>query len=105
MRLRHLLVLLLTALTLAACASPRYRIAPAPVAPVVRSDLDMRMYGGTQRTAYVQPQSYVVRRVTQVVATVEEGPYTLDTGDKLRIVVFGQDTLSNSYTVDAEGRV
>ena len=35
----------------------------------------------------------------------ETGPYTLDTGDKLRIVVFGQDTLSNTYAVDAAGMV
>ena len=32
-------------------------------------------------------------------------PYTLDTGDKLRIVVFGQDGITNSYTVDADGNV
>ena len=31
--------------------------------------------------------------------------YALDTGDKLRIVVFGQEGLSNSYFVDAEGKV
>ena len=35
----------------------------------------------------------------------DNGPYTLDTGDKLRIVVFGQDTLSNIYTVDAAGQI
>jgi polysaccharide export outer membrane protein len=35
----------------------------------------------------------------------DNGPYTLDTGDKLRIVVFGQDTLSNTYVVDAAGQV
>jgi polysaccharide export outer membrane protein len=29
----------------------------------------------------------------------------LDSGDKLRIVVFGQDGLSNSYVVDAAGNV
>jgi polysaccharide export outer membrane protein len=49
-----------------------------------------------------------VRRVAQVVpvaATFEDRPYTLDSGDKLRIVVFGQDTLSNNYTVDAQGAV
>jgi polysaccharide export outer membrane protein len=34
-----------------------------------------------------------------------EPPYTLDSGDKLRIVVFGQDGISNSYTVDAGGNV
>ena len=31
--------------------------------------------------------------------------YALDTGDTLRIVVFGQDGLSNSYLVDAAGQV
>jgi polysaccharide export outer membrane protein len=31
--------------------------------------------------------------------------YSLDTGDKLRIVVFGQDGISNSYFVDAAGQV
>jgi polysaccharide export outer membrane protein len=35
----------------------------------------------------------------------EDGPYTLDSGDKLRIVVFGQDALSNNYIVDAQGQV
>ena len=40
-----------------------------------------------------------------VAADFEEGPYTLDSGDKLRIVVFGQDALSNNYTVDAQGAV
>jgi polysaccharide export outer membrane protein len=34
-----------------------------------------------------------------------EPPYLLDTGDKLRIVVFGQDGLSNSYFVDASGQI
>ena len=41
--------------------------------------------------------------------TVQTAPpelaYTLDTGDKLRIVVFGQDGLSNSYFVDAAGQI
>ena len=31
--------------------------------------------------------------------------YTLDAGDKLRVVVFGQDGISNSYIVDASGKV
>jgi polysaccharide export outer membrane protein len=34
-----------------------------------------------------------------------ETPYVLDSGDKLRVVVFGQDGLSNSYTVDGAGGV
>jgi len=32
-------------------------------------------------------------------------PYCLDAGDRLRVVVFGQDSLSSSYSVDAEGRI
>jgi protein involved in polysaccharide export with SLBB domain len=34
-----------------------------------------------------------------------EPAYTLDAGDRLRIVVFGQDGISNSYLVDAGGNV
>src|SRR5436190_11765206 len=99
MRLRRLLVVTLAMLALAACArqAPRYA-APPPGS----SELDVRMYGAPE------PASYVARRAAQVVpvaATFDDGPYTLDSGDKLRIVVFGQDTLSNNYTVDAQGAV
>ena len=34
-----------------------------------------------------------------------EQPYTLGPGDKLRVVVFGQDGISNTYIVDAGGNV
>jgi polysaccharide export outer membrane protein len=99
MRLRSVLVVLCVALALTACARQPQRYAAAPL---VRSELDARMYGAPQ------PASYAVRRVVQVVpvaATFEDGPYTLDSGDKLRIVVFGQDAISNNYTVDAQGQV
>jgi polysaccharide export outer membrane protein len=33
------------------------------------------------------------------------GPYTLASGDRLRIIVFGQDNLSNIYAVDGSGRI
>ncbi len=33
------------------------------------------------------------------------GPYLLDTGDRLRVVVYGQEGLSNVYTVDATGQI
>lgn len=32
-------------------------------------------------------------------------PYTLASGDRLRVIVFGQDALSNSYSVDGGGRI
>lgn len=34
-----------------------------------------------------------------------EQPYLLDAGDRLRITVFGQDGLTNSYAVDAAGNI
>ena len=34
-----------------------------------------------------------------------EAPYTLDGGDKLRVTVFGQEGLTNSYAVDGAGRI
>lgn len=32
-------------------------------------------------------------------------PYALASGDRLRVIVFGQDSLSNAYAVDASGRI
>lgn len=32
-------------------------------------------------------------------------PYALDTGDRLRVVVFGQENLTNSYAVDSAGNI
>jgi polysaccharide biosynthesis/export protein len=32
-------------------------------------------------------------------------PYQLASGDRLRVIVFGQDTLSNSYSVDGAGNI
>jgi polysaccharide export outer membrane protein len=69
------------------------------------SELDVRMYGGSGRPSQ---EARHVRRVMPApvpVPVFRDGPYTLDTGDKLRIVVFGQDALSNNYIVDAEGRI
>jgi polysaccharide export outer membrane protein len=34
-----------------------------------------------------------------------DGPYLLDTGDKLRVFVYGQPNLSRGYTVDHEGNI
>ncbi|HEX3440183.1 MAG TPA: polysaccharide biosynthesis/export family protein [Pseudolabrys sp.] len=39
------------------------------------------------------------------VAPTAQPAYTLDSGDKLRIVVFGQDGITNSYIVGADGNV
>jgi polysaccharide export outer membrane protein len=38
-------------------------------------------------------------------AVMPQPPYRLDSGDRLRIQVYGQDGLTNSYTVDAGGNI
>jgi polysaccharide export outer membrane protein len=49
---------------------------------------------------------YVAAQNAYAAAPANYAPdYTLDSGDKLRVVVFGQDGITNSYTVDAGGNV
>ncbi|HEX7792242.1 MAG TPA: polysaccharide biosynthesis/export family protein [Afipia sp.] len=47
-------------------------------------------------------------QTTAVVATgyaPSDEPYRLDAGDRLRVVVYGQDGLTNTYAVDAGGSI
>lgn len=67
-------------------------VAPPPPAPVA--------VGGPYF-----PASDVYASTPIVVPAAVEQAYTLDAGDKLRVVVFGQDGITNSYTVDASGKV
>lgn len=41
----------------------------------------------------------------ELYATSTYEPYALAAGDRLRIIVFGQDALSNTYSVDGAGRI
>jgi polysaccharide biosynthesis/export protein len=41
----------------------------------------------------------------EVFARTNGEVYKLSTGDRLRIIVFGQDSLSNAYAIDASGRI
>jgi polysaccharide export outer membrane protein len=81
----------------------------AAVAPA--SDLDSLMYqnraakplaipppGSAPPAAYAAPLPAAVA-VPPMMDAPAEAPYTLDSGDRLRVVVFGQDGLSNSYAV------
>lgn len=54
---------------------------------------------------YAADVSYAAAPVSYAGASPYQPPYTLDAGDKLRVVVFGQDGISNTYTVDAGGNV
>ena len=53
---------------------------------------------------YAPPQ-YAAAPYVYASASPYQQAYTLDSGDKLRIVVFGQDGISNTYIVDAGGKV
>jgi polysaccharide export outer membrane protein len=81
---------LFSAILIAAAAAGCMRTtAPAPVvmtdpAPVVAAD--------AAPVAYAVPIGVEPR-------------YRLDSGDKLRVVVFGQEGLTNSYAVDANGSI
>jgi polysaccharide export outer membrane protein len=44
-------------------------------------------------------------QATGSLARAGEAPYTLASGDRLRIIVFGQENLSNIYAVDGSGRI
>ena len=76
---RCLLVMLVAALSLAGCTTRRQVVAYGP-AP----------YAGGPYAAQ---------------GAVFAQPYTLDTGDRLRVSVFGQEGVSNTYLVDAAGYV
>ena len=71
------------------------------------ADLDSLAYAKpvSPVAARAQDQTQTKAEVTPALAFAAELPYTLDTGDKLRVVVFGQDGLSNSYVVDASGAI
>lgn len=71
-------------------AAPRYAY-PAPAAPVASP---APLYNSSA-TPVPAPAP----------AITPQSPYTLDSGDRLRIVVFGQDGLTNSYLVDASGHI
>ncbi len=56
-------------------------------------------------TAATLPQGTAATGSIAHPPALNEGPYTLDSGDRLRIVVFGQEGLTNSYAVDASGHI
>jgi polysaccharide export outer membrane protein len=109
-----LAMVLSIALMAAGCAGPlgqAMRAGPGPqlaavlpAAPPPRPDLDNLIYaGGGSAPAVAAPIAAVTPAL--VPAAEAASVYLLDSGDRLRIVVFGQDGLSNSYIVDAAGNI
>jgi polysaccharide export outer membrane protein len=78
--------------------------------PPVQQNLSQPIYvppqGATPQVATPQGGPYVAAPYGYASAPANGAQtYTLDSGDKLRVVVFGQDGITNSYTVDAGGNV
>jgi len=85
------------------------RVAAAPVAvapaPVVAAPMAPAPVVAGPIGPVAEPMPLGPQLVAQPVAMQETQAYTLDSGDKLRVVVFGQDGLSASYSVDTSGRI
>jgi polysaccharide biosynthesis/export protein len=115
----------LAALALAGCMQTGQQVAYAPP----RSDLDAMAYGqpsyypspvasadsggaiSALRASFAgsaSPRSYAPVEnayAAAPVAVTHDAPYHLDAGDKLRVVVFGQEGLTNTYAIDAGGSI
>jgi len=122
--LRAVLVCLLTALALSGCMR---RSAPVAVAQP-QSDLDSLAYGqtynspprvvassggaiGALRASFAaSPRRVVAPAIYAAPMPVPmpvayDAAYRLDAGDRLRIVVYGQEGLTNTYAIDAGGSI
>jgi len=75
-------------------AAPSYA---APAYATVAAPRPVAVVGSYPGMAAAAPAAYA--------APAQQFTYTLDSGDRLRIVVFGQDGLTNSYLVDASGDI
>jgi polysaccharide export outer membrane protein len=73
------------------------RTAPMAVAP---ASLDTMAYG----QSYAAPAPMAVAYAEPAPARFDAS-YHLDTGDKLRVVVYGQEGLTNTYAIDAGGAI
>jgi len=84
---RAVMVCLVAALVLTGCVHTT-----SPVAVMQpQADLDAMAYGASYAMAPV-PAAY-------------DSSYKLDAGDKLRVVVYGQEGLTNTYAIDAGGSI
>jgi polysaccharide export outer membrane protein len=97
MRFSRLAVVVLVALAMCGCVRrPAYVYAPPQV-------------GGPYQPVPVQPAPVYAAPANAYALAQPAGlpvePYLLDSGDRLRVQVFGQDGISNTYIVDAAGNV
>jgi polysaccharide export outer membrane protein len=95
---RAVMVCLVAALALSGCMRTT-----GPVAVTQpQSDLDAMAYGSSYAMA---PAPTPVAYAAAPVPSAYDPAYKLDAGDKLRVVVYGQEGLTNSYAIDAGGSI
>jgi polysaccharide export outer membrane protein len=110
-----LLVVTMAVVALSGCMRRR-PVAYAPPPPPLTGSLDAVAYGGYPPTPppvvtapipppVSAPVAYVAPVPAPVPVAAYDSAYRLDAGDKLRIVVYGQEGLTNSYSVDAGGNI
>jgi polysaccharide biosynthesis/export protein len=109
MRASRLLILsLAVALALPGCARAPRKLAatqPAPAAAQPVQSAPMAQPHVIPAPAVAAPVAAPVAAAVAAVVPAHDTAYTLDAGDKLRVVVFGQEGLTNSYAVDASGHI
>jgi polysaccharide export outer membrane protein len=59
----------------------------------------------SQPAAAPSPQAYDAYAAAPMPSARYDAAYRLDAGDKLRVVVYGQDGLTNTYAIDAGGSI
>ena len=81
-------------------AARSYAAVPYAAAPATSG-----LYGYAPQAGYPPRAGYTPPALYASAPPAVEAGYTLDAGDRLRIVVFGQDGLTNSYVVGAGGYI
>jgi polysaccharide biosynthesis/export protein len=96
---RAAIVCMLVALALPGCMRTT-----SPVATTQpQSDLDAMAYG--QPAYYSTPTQAQAAYAAAPMPVAYDSAYRLDAGDKVRVVVYGQEGLTNTYAIDAGGSI
>ncbi|WP_024516421.1 polysaccharide biosynthesis/export family protein [Bradyrhizobium sp. Tv2a-2] len=95
-----------------------YAPAPPPAADSGGAIAALRRAFSSPASSYTQPQSYNppaastpspqaydAYAAAPMPSARSDAAYRLDAGDKLRVVVYGQDGLTNTYAIDAGGSI
>src|SRR5450432_49855 len=93
---RAVIPCLFATLALPGCIRTTAPVAQAP------GDLDTIAYG---QSYGMTPAPTMVAYAAAPVPVAHDSAYRLDAGDRLRVVVFGQEGLTNPYAIDAAGSI